>query len=285
MSDIDAGWQSLQENGYAVIRGAVDPELRERTQAAVSAFKQRNGGIVSANADESGFLYRVVNLHLAVPELTESFVANRALAVCDRYFGEPTALYTSLYYERGSEQDLHRDTPYFCTRPPGRYLGLWLALDDVDAGNGALMVVPGSHRLPPIDVVALRRSMFGDEQVPRSSQPAWDRYQAEVQAQCRDRGMTPVEVHVGAGDAIIWHPEMLHGGSPHRDRARARRSLVSHVTPKGVAVHHMDVFFHPEREVETRAGWGYTREGDRDVASFPAVDFGHQYSIPVTDLA
>ena len=28
-----------------------------------------------------------------------------------------TSLYTSLFYETGSEQPIHRDTPLFCTRP------------------------------------------------------------------------------------------------------------------------------------------------------------------------
>ena len=81
-------------------------------------------------------MYRVVNLHLAVDAMTRLLTDNPAIDVCDRFLGEPTTLYTSLYYERGSEQSLHRDTPVFCTSPGERYMGVWTALDAVDESNG-----------------------------------------------------------------------------------------------------------------------------------------------------
>lgn len=79
---------------------------------------------------------RVVNLHLVVDALATVFSANGALAVCDRFFDAETVLYTSLLLERGSEQALHRDSPAFVTRPEGKYLGVWAALEDIDAENG-----------------------------------------------------------------------------------------------------------------------------------------------------
>ena len=38
----------------------------------------------------------------------------------------------------------HQDNYYFCLAPP-RVLTIWLALDDVDAENGCLRYVAGSH--------------------------------------------------------------------------------------------------------------------------------------------
>ena len=159
----------LHETGFVVVRGAVDPSLCRRALAGIDAFKAKHRKAVVANANEFGHLYRVVNLHLAVDALAAAFADNQALAVTDRFFGEATTLYTSLYYERGSEQALHRDTPYFCTRPADRYLGVWLALDDVDADNGPLRVVPRSHLLPAIDVRALARELFPDPRTPEKT--------------------------------------------------------------------------------------------------------------------
>lgn len=277
--------ESLRENGYVVVRGAVGAEECRRALEGIDALKSRYKDIVAANADEFGHLYRVVNLHRAVDELADAFANNHSgLAICDAFFGERASLYTSLYYERGSEQALHRDTPYFCTRPAGKYLGVWLALDDVDGGNGPLKVVPQSHLLPPIDVRALRKQVFGDRKVPPMSAKGWDSYQAAVQNQCDERGMAPVEVHVEQGDVIIWHPEMFHGGAAHLQKERSRRSLVMHVTPEAVPVHHIDVFFDPDRRVSSRAPWSYEAHLDRKVAKHKQVDFGHEYVVKLRHL-
>lgn len=275
----------LKENGYAVVRDAVDPAMCERALASINALKARHEGIVEKNADEFGHLYRVVNLHRAVDDLADTFAQNEAgLAICDAFFGAPTSLYTTLYYERGSEQALHRDTPYFCTKPAGRYLGVWLALDDVDSGNGPLKVVPKSHLLPPIDVRALRKEIFGDQHVPSISMEGWNGYQAAVQAQCDLRGMEAQEVHVKRGDVIIWHPEMFHGGCPHLVKERSRRSLVMHVTPESVPVYHIDVFYDPDRQVPMTAPWSYDTYRGRKIAAHNQVDFGHEYTVKLKDL-
>jgi ectoine hydroxylase-related dioxygenase (phytanoyl-CoA dioxygenase family) len=279
------GYTQLNEQGYAVIRGAVSTEACERALADIAAFKRKHRAAIQGNVNEHDQLYRVVNLHLAIDALASVFSDNEALPVCDRFFDQPATLYTSLYYERGSEQALHRDTPYFCTRPADRYLGVWLALDDVDAGNGPLRVVPGSHRLPPIDVAALARKLFPDPaSIPSISDPGWNAYQAAVQQQCDEHGMSHREVHVRRGDVIIWHPQMFHGGSPHLTRERSRRSLVMHVTPRGVPVHHIDVFYNPDKALPTKAEWRYYRHGQRHIARFRQIDFGHTHTMPVRRL-
>lgn len=275
----------LQENGYAVVPGAVSPETCRRALASIDALKARHKQIVEKNADEFGHLYRVVNLHRAVGDLADAFARNEAgLAVCDAFFGEPTSLYTTLYYERGSEQALHRDTPYFSTKPGGRYLGVWLALDNVDGGNGPLKVVPKSHLLPPIDVRALRKQVFGDQKIPSISMEGWNSYQDAVQKQCDERGLQAIEVHVKQGDIVIWHPEMFHGGAAHLEKERSRRSLVMHVTPVAVPVYHIDVFYDPDRKVSTRASWSYETYRGRKVAKHDQVDFGHEYTVKLKDL-
>lgn len=279
-------YDDLMRDGYVVVRNSVPRSRCDQLLDDIGAFKRRNAELIARNAADHGHLYRVSNLHLAVPGLADTFAALAApFQVCDRFFGAPTSLYTSLYYERGSEQDLHRDTPYFTTRPAGRYLGVWLALDDVDQDNGPLMVVPGSHALPPIDVEAIARELFaGLDAIPSMSDAGWVTYQEAVKKQCAERGMAAQQVHVSRGDVIIWHPELLHGGSVHNHKERSRRSLVMHVTPAGTPVYHMDVFYDPKREVSHTASWGYYRRGDREIAHFGHVDFGHEYLVAVGDL-
>ncbi len=91
-----------------------------------------------------------------MPSLLKLFTENKAaLEFQDLLYQQETVLYTSLFYERGSAQDLHRDTPYFSTRPEYRYFGMWVALEDVDAQNGPLMVAPGGHLLDELDREAM----------------------------------------------------------------------------------------------------------------------------------
>jgi phytanoyl-CoA hydroxylase len=277
---------SIREQGYAVIPNAVNADLCDAALKRIDEVKKRHHRVIEKNADEFGHLYRVVNLHLAIRELADAFAANaRGLQACDEFFGEETSLYTTLYYERGSEQDFHRDTPYFCTKPAGRYLGVWLALDNVDDGNGPLRVVPGSHKLPPIDIRALRKEIFGDGDIPSISMDGWTRYQDAVKSQCDEQGLTSQNVHVNKGDVIIWHPELLHGGAPHPMKERSRRSLVMHVTPVGTPVYHIDVFYNPDRNVSSKAPWSYYGHGGRQIAKFDQVDFGHEYVVKVSDFA
>ena len=281
-----SGWNQLIEEGYAVIPSAVDVGICEEALRQVDVLKRAHADIVKKNADEFGHLYRVVNLHLALDGLKKAFAENhRGLEVCDRFFGEPTSLYTSLYYERGSEQDFHRDTPYFSTKPAGRYLGVWLALDDVDDENGPLRVTPGSHVLPPIDVEKMAAEIFQDPaNIPGISMEGWNAYQGAVQKQAQAQGLLHKNVSVKRGDVIIWHPEMLHGGAPHINKKRSRRSLVMHVTPVGVPVYHIDVFFNPSKKVPTKASWKYEDFQSRKIAKFDQVDFGHEYAVPLTQL-
>jgi phytanoyl-CoA hydroxylase len=277
--------QGLLNEGYCVLAGCLSAEQVARVRQDIDAFKLRHRDAIARNANAFGHLYRVVNLHLAVGSLADAFAGMRpALETCDRFLESPTSLYTSLYFERGSEQSPHRDSPYFCTVPANKYLGVWLALDDVDAGNGPLRVTPRSHALPDIDVESLARELFGDpSKVPASSELAWDRYQSEVQAQCTAHGLTPRDIHVRAGDVIIWHPLLLHGGAPHTETHRSRRSLVMHVTPVGTPVYHMDVFFNPHRQVQ-RPKWTYLDCGGRKILRHRSIDFNHQYTVPLDGL-
>lgn len=280
-----ASFEELQDQGYTVIEGAVAPALVADANAQIDDFKARNRRTIARNLDRCGRMHRVVNLHLAIPALAAVFSRNEALEVCDRFFAAETALYTSLLFERGSEQALHRDSPLFVTRPEGRYLGVWAALEPTNENNGPLVVVAGSHRLPAVDVRAIATDLYGDPAcAPANDDAGWTRYQDVVRSQVAETGLRPQQLHVRAGDVIVWHPTVVHGGARQRDPHRSRRSLVMHVTPRGMPVYHQDVFFHPERDVPSVASFGYTDDQGRAIADARRVDFGHEFTVGVSQL-
>jgi ectoine hydroxylase-related dioxygenase (phytanoyl-CoA dioxygenase family) len=266
------------EKGYTVIKGAVSPAVCRGTIAAFRRFERNNAAIFAENRDELGHYPRIVNLHTAMPQLMTLFTQNPIwLQVQDVLFGAPTALYTSLFYEKGSQQPLHRDTPVFSTRPEYLYFGNTIYLEAAGERNGCLEVLEGGHRLEELDREAMALRRYGSlEKVPQLDGDIWNEYQDTVVAQGRAEGLAVKELHVDAGDSLIWHPQLPHGGTPIKDKQRTRFSFVMHTTPVGVPVYHQDAFFRPSQALPEQATWSYREVNGRMIADFRhGVSFDH----------
>ena len=131
-------------------------------------------------------------------------------------FGEePFAVQSMFYFKppgaRG--QDLHQDNFYLRVKP-GTCIGMWLAVDDADRGNGGLVVVPGSGKM---DVVcpetADASTFFTTEHV---SVP---------------KGLAEVPVDLKAGDVMFFNGSVIHGSYPNTSKDRFRRAFISHYVP------------------------------------------------------
>ncbi len=264
--------------GYTVIKAAVQPETCRGAIAAFRRFEAANEEIFAANRNQLGHYPRIVNLHCAIPELAALFSRTTLLlAVQDVLFGVSVALYTSLFYETGSQQPLHRDSPVFCTRPEYLYFGTTIYLEPAGDQNGCLEVMEYGHTIPEVDREAMALRRYNSlENIPPLDGEAWNEYQSRVVAEGRRRGLAVKELHVEAGDALIWHPQLPHGGTPIKDPSRTRFSLVMHTTPVGVPVYHQQAFFSPSRPFAEQAAWGYREENGRKVADFRhGISFGH----------
>ena len=214
-------------DGYCIIPNAIDHDLVSRVNRDIDIFLKSNmDRLISNNLLVHGMLQRVVNLHYSINSLKDVFIEamNNGNEIVDKY-GDAT-LYTSLFFELGSEQPLHRDTPYFFSGGVGGYLGAWVALDNVDENNGALIAVKGSHNLPEPDLLKLKEAHFPDAKVPPSSTPLFNAYNEELVALSEQQNMQLITLKVNKGDMVIWNPSTLHGGMAHLDKTRSRRSFV-----------------------------------------------------------
>lgn len=102
----------------------------------------------------------------------------------------------------------HQDNFYFCFTPP-LVLTMWLALDDVDAENGGLRYVPGSHRS------GIRP--HGRTKTLGFSQGITDYGAADRSAE--------VLVSARPGDVLIHHGDTIHRADANRSRSRHRHSF------------------------------------------------------------
>ena len=102
----------------------------------------------------------------------------------------------------------HQDNFYFCLEPP-QVLTIWLALDKVDAENGCLRYVDGSHRR-------------GFRSHSRSKILGFSQGISDYTAEDFTR---EVAILLAPGDAVVHHGMMIHRADANLSAARHRRSF------------------------------------------------------------
>jgi hypothetical protein len=249
--------RSFIEEGYAVLPGLIEAAECDSICADLHRFVARHSELSERYRDAQGRYPRLVNLHLASLQAMRAGNHPRLARILDFLFGKPTGIYSSLYFEFGSQQPMHRDSPFFHTYPKNQFAGCWIALEDIHPDAGPLMYVPGGHRLA-ID----QRKIFRDVQLenPGRGHDWWlgqalQMYYGTVITWAREQG-EPRTLAVSKGDVVIWHPELPQGGSPARDPLRAGRSIVFHCAPVDVQVHQHEAFFTSDAAPPPRYGYG-----------------------------
>ena len=221
------------DSGLLHLPGAIEPG---RCDAAIAEYvdferlREANNCVIS---DENQRHFRVANLHLKSPALLEIGLSSAFHENASRFFGARSTIYTSLYFKHGSQQNPHIDTPFFWTRPFNLFVGVWVALEDVQEDAGPLIYYPGSHRLfSSEDQLSEVFHRAGSD-----VQKMFALMQSRVEESCARE-----VVKIRKGDAVIWHPGLMHGGSLARNGGLTRQSAVFHFAPLGVNVRDHRVF-------------------------------------------
>jgi ectoine hydroxylase-related dioxygenase (phytanoyl-CoA dioxygenase family) len=260
--------RALCTDGIAVIRRANAAETCQRVITDYGRYVNEHREYVRGQLTPEGREKRLVNFHLwseAAAQIGTNVLVMDAL---DFIFGGRAAVYTSLTFKYGTQQPVHRDTPHFATWPLKMFVGAWTALEDVAPTAGPLFYHRGAHRLE-IDPAAFMREAQGRiPDAPERDQllMALDLYNGEVIR--RSPTIAPAELlEMQAGDTVIWHPEMPHGGSPASDPSRTRWSTVFHCAPVDVQVHQHDRFFtHSVSDGVPPDRYGYFERMGRPIA-------------------
>jgi ectoine hydroxylase-related dioxygenase (phytanoyl-CoA dioxygenase family) len=154
---------------------------------------------------------RIMQPHRYDPFSKRYLLDPRTLGVLRALMGdEPLAAQSMLYFKPplAAGQGFHQDN-FYLMASPGSCYAAWLALDDADAVNGSLFVVPGSHRRPLGNVENGQGDRWGGTiPVPRPDET--------------------VEVGMRAGDCLFFHGNLVHGSQKNESTTRWRRSFISH---------------------------------------------------------
>jgi ectoine hydroxylase-related dioxygenase (phytanoyl-CoA dioxygenase family) len=146
-------------------------------------------------------------------------LSSHVLRALRQLYGREPLPFQTLNFPIGTEQKVHSDVIHFASDPPTFMCGVWVALEDIDMDNGALVYYPGSHMLPVVTM---------EDIAPGPGKQYYDRYEARIERLVREHNLEPEYAILKRGQALIWASNLLHGGSSHRDKRRTRHSQVTH---------------------------------------------------------
>jgi ectoine hydroxylase-related dioxygenase (phytanoyl-CoA dioxygenase family) len=165
------------------------------------------------------------------------------LDLLEGLFGRGVLPFQTLNFPVGTQQKAHSDSFHFQSDPVGYMAGVWVALEDMDMGNGPLVYYPGSHKLPIPTWPEIEAAMG---EVPRAEDyPTHDdflrarsaAYEQYCQHLIERENLQPEYGTIRKGQAVVWAPNLLHGGSPQKDKSRTRHSQVTHYFFEGCRVY------------------------------------------------
>ncbi len=247
-----ARFEHWMEKGYVLLEGAVDPAVIDAFRAEIASDWQRgNEGLVIELADGSNAFPRMLPKYRDIPHKVLDYHSTSKLArdiqfapAIRRFLGQlferPPMPFQSLLFRYGTEQEMHQDTAYVVVRSPMEFVGCWVALEDITPGSGELQYYEGSHKIPEF--------LWCDRG--RARPPEWDDHRAFLRWVCEkseQAGCPMTRFHPKKGDALVWHADLVHGGSPRLKRDITRWSLVSHYCPVDVDPEWMDRVPHSGR--------------------------------------
>lgn len=211
----------LRERGYVVVPGLMsEATLKEINEVARSQLRARESpleleadlrypGAPSSREDAGGgTVRRLLDAYGRDPVFAACAVMPGVREWMELYFGERVLMSRAhhnclmtkhpLY---GSETHWHRDIRYWSFERE-ELVSAWFALGDETPDNGALRLVPGSHKLP------LEAGRFDEAKFFRPDLPG-----------NADIIRTAVSPRLARGDALFFHCNTLHSAGRNRSDA------------------------------------------------------------------
>ena len=225
-------------DGYAVVPGVLSSD--ECDQVWDAYLRGVADGVVAPSPEKMGdddpHPGHVMNAHIELPEVRAAASNPQLMALVDTLLGVDPILFQTLLFPKGRGQLEHSDTIHMTTYPHGYMCAAWIALEDIDPDAGPLCYYPGSHRLPRIygSDVDLSPERFADELYGAVA----ERYEPAVQQLLVRSGIEKQVFLPRKGDVLIWHDNLIHGGTPRTDVRPSRKSLVCHYFGRGALCYH-----------------------------------------------
>lgn len=221
--------REYHQNGYLVIEDLIEPAVID---AVVARYPWMFDPATKfdAPADTVRVLTQDPNRRqdawFVSPEVKRLACHPKVMELLQFLYGRAPIPFQTLDFMRGSQQPLHSDSVHFSSIPSRFMCGVWIALEDVDEGNGPLMYAEGSHRLGDRQLYELHLwpknlgGALGDN---------YSLYEDYIRAITQTGDFPVRRLTCKKGTTLIWAANLLHGGSPITGGStRTRISQVTH---------------------------------------------------------
>lgn len=228
------------ENGYAVLRSAVDIERinifnrdieelgrNPPPEAWVSCIE---GGhsvgrqMLPGDIEEANKSVRLLDAYSYMQSARDVIFAPKVMRFVKLVFERPVLTHQSLSFFKGSQQALHQDTVFVRISSPMELVASWIALEDIQPGSGELVYYPKSHQFPEF----LFEGKY--KWLPPGSDEM-SSYNQHLGSCAQARNIPKTKFLARKGDVFIWSADLAHGGCEIEDPAKTRRSIATHYCP------------------------------------------------------
>ena len=217
------------EKGYLILRAFYKEEEIEKLNEEVAHLLRQK---------KTDFNYtgrKVMDAFRQSRLIDEHFFKNpRLLKLLDFIMGRKVTPFQTINFIEGSEQRAHSDSIHMTTEPPGYLIATWTALEDTHEGNGPLFYYPGSHRLPYV----MCTNYDSGNSAWQLGENTYKRYEAKIEEVLKENRFEKEFFLAKKGDVLVWHANLLHGGSPITQKGATRKSMVAHYFCEGVICYH-----------------------------------------------
>lgn len=227
--ELQANIQQFLEDGYMVLKGFYDEATCDALSTEVA--KKLKAGTTDFNYTGR----KIFNFHESSELANQEFFRNPEITRLFSFLmGRQVIPFQSLNFVEGSEQRAHSDSIHMTTEPKGYLIASWTALEDTTLENGPLFYYPKSHRMPYI--------MTDDYDSGNSflliGQESNKRYEDHIEQLIQAKKLEKKHFLAKKGDVLVWHANLLHGGSPIKQNGATRKSMVCHYFCEGVICYH-----------------------------------------------
>jgi ectoine hydroxylase-related dioxygenase (phytanoyl-CoA dioxygenase family) len=198
--------EKYDKNGYLIVKSVIDDDTIDKIIHEIYEKHPENKN--SSRITDAWKEYDIIG-YLAFNKKIMNILSHL-------YKRKPIPFQTLNFYT-GTEQKLHSDQIHFCSFPLNFMCGVWIALEDISIDSGPLIYYPGSHKLP-----------FYTMQHLKVKPGNYAEYENKIEKKILKYGLEPKYGTIKKGDIIIWHANLIHGGSKRNDNDLTRKSIVIH---------------------------------------------------------
>ncbi len=207
----------FDKDGYAIIRGYINKE-------DIDQINQELNTLISAKELKFTYGNKIMFAYRKIALLRKIASEAPLLELLSSLLSEKAILFQSINFLEGSEQETHSDSIHMTTFPLGGLLGLWVALEDIEMDNGPLHYYPGSHKLP----YYLNKDYENEGNFFLIGNKDYCEYEEMIKGKLEEHALEKKVFSAKAGDLLIWHANLFHGGEKHINKQKTRKSVVFH---------------------------------------------------------